>query len=423
MNKQIKLAGEANCTGCAACYNKCNQNAIKMIADKEGFLFPEIDDKKCISCHSCEKVCPVLFIKHERYADSGEAFAVQVKDKALLYNSASGGAFSVFAKRILEKNGIVYATSCDNKEVIFERITSWGELQRVRKSKYVASSINDTYRSVEKDLKQDKYVLFTGLPCQTEGLLSFLNKEYEKLYTIDLICHGVPSQKIYQAYIASEEKKQGEKFIRVFFHGKKHGWGLWDIVYQNFSGQEVQKVFVDDPYCKLYLTNQIMRRSCYNCHFRNILEKRCDATIGDCWGFDKLNLNETFDLDGKAGISIVFCHTQRAKIFLEESHLEANVQSVDFWRSVVGNWGALGEPITIPSSRDTIYIDFIENGFDFIAEKYDKQIAAEDRSSWLRKKIRNMKILRGFMKKRRIRQYEEMIQMVKSNYLNNKIRR
>ena len=190
------ICSKDNCTGCFACYNICPKNAIEMIEDEYGNIYPKINKDKCSNCNLCKKICPSINMIDG--TKSSEVYAAYSKDKNLRKKSTSGGAATVFYQKVLDEAGIVYG-ACnifDNSKFKFIRIEKKEELYKVKGSKYVHCYIGDSYKYVKKDLESGKKVLFIATPCQIAGLRNYLINKYENLFLIDIICHGVPSQKV-----------------------------------------------------------------------------------------------------------------------------------------------------------------------------------------------------------------------------------
>ena len=196
----MKVIEETECTGCHACYSVCPKQAITMVEDDKGFKVYKIDEKKCIGCGLCRKVCPVLNSKI--IENKPEAFAIINKDEETRKNSSSGGVFSLISEYIIKDGGVVFGAVFDeNWHVTHSYTDKVEELNRFRESKYVQSTIGDTYKKAKELLEDGRKVLFTGTPCQIEGLKTYLQKEYDNLYTQDIVCHGVPSSKVYNKYL------------------------------------------------------------------------------------------------------------------------------------------------------------------------------------------------------------------------------
>ena len=219
------IAKNDRCTGCSACAESCPKRCIEMREDSEGFLYPEVDTKQCISCNKCESVCPVLSDRcHEAVNYPKKAYAVINNDLDRRLISSSGGAFAMFAESVIAHQGVVYgaAFSPDFCAVHHVRITELSELYRLQGSKYVQSDINQVYNEVLDDLRHEKKVLFSGTPCQNAGLKAFLGKDYSNLLCVEFICHGVPSPKLWRKYIKWVKLKIGGRLTKVEFRNKKN---------------------------------------------------------------------------------------------------------------------------------------------------------------------------------------------------------
>ena len=309
MNKTIQCVSKKSCCGCSACVQKCPKNAIKMVEDEEGFFYPVIDKRKCINCGLCQKVCPAINFKSNIDAGFPVAYAVKNKDNNDLIHSSSGGMFSVLAKMVLQNNGVVYGAAYDkNNKVIHIGIDSEKELKKLQGSKYVQSDINNSYINVERNLKSGKLVLFTGTPCQIKGLKNFLIRDYDNLITCDLVCHGVPSQKLFAKYIDYLEKKYKRKIKSYNFRSKeRNGWGLTaKVVFKNKTFKFINSDF--DPYYSNFLNCNTYRLSCYNCEFA-CLNRTSDITLADYWGV----LQFHSDFYSKDGVSLVLINSKKGK--------------------------------------------------------------------------------------------------------------
>ena len=228
---KISFIPHTSCTGCGACENICPVSCIQMKPDYEKFLYPVIDEQACIHCGKCEEVCPV---KNKVQRDDGikpEAYALVIGDEDIRRESSSGGAFTVLADYVLDKGGVVFGVglSEDCRVVTHMAIDNKDELFRLRGSKYVQSSIGRSYQEIKNLLECHRPVLFSGTPCQVEGLKKYLGKEYEELLTADLICHGVPSQYVWNKYLDYREKVSGATVRRTYFRHKKYGWNTYSL--------------------------------------------------------------------------------------------------------------------------------------------------------------------------------------------------
>ena len=278
-----------NCTGCSACLQKCPKQCISMIANEEGFLYPVIDEKKCINCGLCTKVCPQLKKIKEESTEYPKAYAMRNKNTEELKQSSSGGIFKVLANYVLENDGVVFGVAYDeNLNVNHIKVKDKEKLKLLQGSKYVQSNINNTYKEAEKELKKNKIVLFSGTPCQIAGLNSFLMKYYDNLITCDLVCHGVPSQKLFKKYIEFLSEKFKSKVVKYNFRSKnKKGWGLVSQV--ETKDGKIRFVEPDfDPYYSNFLSSNTYRESCYKCYYSNC-NRVSNITLADYWGINRIH--------------------------------------------------------------------------------------------------------------------------------------
>ena len=299
------------CCGCGACAQACQAGAIRMVRDKEGFWYPRVNPLKCKKCGRCSQVCP-LRSQGELHCDN-LYFGVQTKDEEIRHSSSSGGIFSVLAGYVFDRQGVVYGAGYnDQMEVVHRQAHNLGELEGLKKTKYVQSNPAGTYQSVKQQLEQGRWVLFCGTPCQVQGLKLFLNKPWEKLITVALICYGAPSPGIWDSYVKYLENKHGGKMTDFSFRDKRNKDNghtcSWII-----DGKEYAESLHRNLYCKMYFTNYTLRPSCYACRFCTP-RRDSDFTIGDFWGIEKVRP----DLDDGMGTSLVIAHTYKAKEIWEE---------------------------------------------------------------------------------------------------------
>ncbi len=301
----LEIINKSNCCGCHACYNACPQNAIIMRKDELGFRSPVIDQEKCIECGLCKKVCPVL--NKKKINNQPIAYACINKNDNVRRESSSGGIFTLIAEKILDLNGVVFGAQFDEKlNVSHAYVENKEDLYKLRKSKYVQSDIKDSYKKAKEFLDDDRFVLFTGTPCQVEGLYSYLRKDYNKLYTQDIICHGVPSPAVWKKYKEDVEKQKHMKVVNMNFRDKSNGWMLYFLKYTDSTNKEYYEPSSKSKYMKLFLKNYILRDSCYNCVFKN-KNRISDITLADFWGIQNIN-KEMFD---NKGTSLVIVNSER----------------------------------------------------------------------------------------------------------------
>lgn len=311
MDKTINIVPHDKCTGCGACYNKCPVSAIEMQADFEGFLFPFINAEKCVNCGLCLKVCPVDTPKYEN-AQAPDCYAVMASDE-IREKSSSGGVFTLLAEWMLDQGGVVcgaaYTDDCYGVEHIIA--TNRDELHKLRGSKYVQSHTGQIYRQVQTYLEQGTPVLFTGTPCQVAAVQSYLGKPHQNLYTLDLVCHGVPSPAVFRKFIKEQEEKHNSKAVRVSFRDKSVvQWNhCIKIHFQN--GDSYQKKRNDCAYLRSFLQLLSVRKSCGSCPFAK-LPRQGDLTIADFWDIDKFNPK----YDDRKGTSLVLANNNKGNALL-----------------------------------------------------------------------------------------------------------
>ncbi len=297
------------CYGCNACVNKCPKSAITMQPDECGFLYPVIDTKKCVDCKLCQKTCPAASTYYGN-SDTPEAYALAASED-VLYNSSSGGVFTLLAEEVLRSGGYVAGASYDENLVVrHELIFSLEDLDRIRRSKYVQSDTRMTFKETEVLIKSGKPVLYVGTPCQIAGLLKFLGKNYDNLLTVDLICHGVPSPQYLANYL---DKHHDVSQIADVEFRTRDGWGVGLNVVMK-DGTNINLPNMQSSYMKGFLKDITLRKSCYTCKY-TCLPRKGDLTIGDLWSASKMKL----DVPHQKGISVILANNAKGKAFLERA--------------------------------------------------------------------------------------------------------
>ena len=305
----ISFLEKKNCCGCSACASVCPCNAIAMNSDDEGFLYPVVDETVCIGCNKCVQSCPVIN-SSEKDGEKPSAYWAINADEKVRAESSSGGVFSVLAENTIKSGGIVFgAAMSDNcRSVRHISVDSIDDLYKLRGSKYVQSDISDSYIFVKKYLDNGKTVLFSGTPCQIEGLLGFLGKNYDNLICVDLICHGVPSPKVWGKYVKFVEKKTTSETESVSFRSKRYGWHKYSLLFSFKDKTEKINILPDDLFMKSFLSDICLRPSCYSCKFKK-MSRKSDITLADFWGVERL----IPEIDDDKGVSLVIVHSLKGE--------------------------------------------------------------------------------------------------------------
>ena len=342
------ICEKKDCSGCFACYNVCPRNAIEMKEDEFGYIYPVIDKKKCINCMLCHKTCPANN-KNTSFSKSMDVFALYNKNNLKRLESSSGGAASLFYEYILDIGGIAYGVSnlfSDNFSFI--RVEKKEDIMKLKGSKYVHCYINDTYKLILDDLKNNKKVIFIGTPCQVDGLKNFLKKDYLNLYTIDIICHGVPSQKL----LFDELKLQRIDFSKVnkiFFRSSN----LYALKILDFDNKILFEKQADKiPYYKNFLQGNTYRENCYFCRYAR-KERISDVTIGDFWGLSK---NSSIYDNESDGVSLVMINTNKGKELFNNVRKEAKYEKRNIEEAAKKN-----EQLNRPALKNKKYYIFRDN--------------------------------------------------------------
>ncbi|MGC3978508.1 MAG: Coenzyme F420 hydrogenase/dehydrogenase, beta subunit C-terminal domain [Paludibacteraceae bacterium] len=310
----MKLCSPEDCTGCYACFNACNHQAIEMIKNHEGFFYPSINNDKCTECGLCEKKCPVLHpvIRSSDFEQYG--YACWSNDKNIRRKSSSGGFFSEAANVILKQGGVVVGAGFDKNFVLKHSMIDQAEdLESLRGSKYVQSQMNDIFYNIKHHLKENRTVLFTGTPCQVAGLYSYLGKREEHLYTLDLICHGVPSGAVFDKYKKWLEEKHQAKLTDYQFRDKRRSWMWYNIKARFSSGDTYIGGWFNDPFLRIFLRDNVLRECCYSCKYAN-MNRIGDITIADYWGFKTKNNK---DKNTDEGISLALINNLKGEALFE----------------------------------------------------------------------------------------------------------
>ena len=347
MFEMIQIVDKQNCCGCGACAQRCPQQCIAMKEDQEGFLYPHVDNSLCVNCGLCESVCP--FLRPEKERTPLDVFAAINRDDEVRENSSSGGVFSLLASNVVSKGGVVFGVRFDEQwNVVFDYAEDKEKIKLFRGSKYVQANVGDSYKKCEQFLKDGRIVLFSGTPCQIAGLKKYLQKEYTNLVACDLICHGVPSPKVWEKYLYSVRKRNMGKnaiwrflgkmpfcsslnrlpiITHIRFRDKSYSWKKYRLSIEltespakgrhrlnPSSVKAVDEVFHKNAYMKAFLHDLSLRPSCYYCKSK-CGRSNSDITLADFWGIQKI----LPEMDDDKGTSLVLAYNDKCTVLLKNA--------------------------------------------------------------------------------------------------------
>ena len=346
----ILIHDKHNCCGCAACVQACPKQCISFDEDEQGFRYPLVDENLCVDCGLCKKVCPVL-----NQADAKKplkVYAAQNPNEAIRLKSSSGGIFTMLAEAVIDEGGVVFGARFDKNWEVEHGYTETKEgLEAFRESKYLQSRTENTYQQTKEFLKSGRKVLYSGTSCQIAGLKKFLRKEYENLFTVDVVCHGAPSPLVWRTYLQDLKKcptgTAGKKTVcsspnevsvitGISFRDKSTGWKKYGFVLKGMSASKANKNTVlssvsteekhdvllhetldKNLFMQVFLKNLCLRPSCSACPAKS---GKCgsDITLADYWGISSFYP----EFDDDKGTSLVLIGTEKGKSFFEKIHMK-----------------------------------------------------------------------------------------------------
>lgn len=350
------------CTGCSACSEGCPQNAITMSQNAEGFLYPTINESKCVDCGLCHSICE----KYDRVECTIPmlSYSAYAKSPSQRAGGSSGGIFGVIAEQVLKEGGTVFGAVFDaatQKVMHTSSVTT--SLSQMKRSKYVQSDTKNTFSETKRLLKAGKKVFYVGTPCEIEGLLSFLGAEHENLLTMDFICHGVPSPGFFSDTIAYYETMKRQKVVDFTFREKNLGWRKQSVNIYFENGEKIAKRSTDHYYYYCFLQNYTLRRSCFSCdRYKKHLS---DITVADYWTVPK-------EKDDDKGISLIHVNSEKGKRVLDglkeellmERYIEKNIEKLSHKKYDI-------------KKRDRFFAFYISNGGEKTIKKYTKIMKKE----------------------------------------------
>ena len=323
----IEIKDKKDCCGCWSCANICPKHCIQMVEDEEGFRYPKVDQTLCVDCGLCEKACPVINADTQDIPFEQQGWLVQHKDEQIRHESTSGGAFTAIASYIISEGGVVFGAGFRKGTfiVVHQSAEDIEGLSVYRNSKYVQSEIGDCYAQALKYLNAGRLVLFSGTPCQIEGLRCFLRgKKFDNLILQDLVCRAVPSPAILRSYISVQEQLLGGNFLKILFRDKFHGYHYSSFsIYNKDKDKDYHKGIDSNEYLRSFFDNMNDRPSCYDCRFKKRYRKS-DITLWDCFPIEKF----TNKLDGK-DTTRVLVHTKKGAEIINAAMKDLNAISVN----------------------------------------------------------------------------------------------
>lgn len=365
----------SKCSGCSACKNVCPFSAIVMVEDKKGFLYPVIDKNKCRDCGLCKSVCQTHKLLSE--VEESKTFKFVLDDNAEIKKSQSGGAFTALSNQILNNQGVIYGCIYDleNHRAVHVRTDDVNGRNNMRGSKYIQSDIQEIYSLVEADLKDGKQVMFTGTPCQCDGISLYLEKRHinkENLLLVDIICHGVPSPELWRSNISWIENKYQGKITAVNFRNKKFGWHSHIETY-NIGNKEYQS----EIFKNIFYSNVCLRPSCYECDYAS-LHRKTDITIGDAWRSDN-----NYVTSNMGGESLIIVSSQKGMKEIEKLN-QSQLKKIMTKEYLQPN---LVHPTTTKENIAWFWKDYFRLGYNYVAFFYGKTGFINKAFKILRRKV------------------------------------
>ena len=388
-----ELCEKKLCTGCQACENRCPFGAISMKEDEEGFFYPDINKDLCTECGLCEKTCPVIndpvFVK----LNEPEVYACWSNDDEIRDKSSSGGVFSLIAREVLKNGGVVFGAVFDESFGVYHTyIEDYKQIDILRRSKYVQSYIGNSFKETEAFLKSGRKVFYVGTPCQIAGLVGYLKKTYENLITCGFVCYGVPSPKVWKAYL--QYRRGSKKISRISFRDKmNNGWRQYNMLMDFEDGTRYIKKANDDAYFIGFGRNLFSRLSCFNCKFR-FDNTKADITLADFWGIEKL---EGIEVKEDKGVSMVLINTIKGEEWINRISQYMFIQKRTFDEAAKSN-PKLVSSAKLPKNRESFFKDLNSQvQFDKIIRRYMRNTGLKANLKKMIKSILGDELIKKFI--------------------------
>lgn len=381
---ETDICAKEACTLCMTCINSCTKNAITIVRDCYGYDYPRIDEEKCIGCGRCKSICNK---RHDiRKTMPKQGYAAQMRDKDAIKKSATGGVIQTIAKKIVREGGVCYGAALihDNGAFAVEHIraVNMEELERIFNSKYMPSRIGENYKHVRNDLKAGYRVLFSGTPCQVQGLKTYLGKEYDNLLTVDIVCHGVPSEAIFNDYIKAVEKIDRIHITDYIFRDKKITWGSnYCLKYYKVGDKSKKQRWRHhakevSSFSTYYLNSDILRENCYHCELSQ-MERVSDLTCGDFWSIEREAPecigSGSDDIKIKKGTNCVLANSDKGVKIIESLNEEMVLKKVSCEAIRHSNSHLMGG-VKKGNRREEILEEYKNNGYLEIEKRFRKRL-------------------------------------------------
>lgn len=376
----MNISNNTICCGCGACEQICSKHAISMRPNKEGFLYPKLEESLCVDCGLCSKICPELHAA-DSLNPTGYPLAAQAKANKVLDKSSSGGIFSVVAEYVLNNGGVVVgAELTENMKVRHVIVDNVRELNKLCGSKYAQSNTSNIYKSVKELLQQGRFVFFTGTPCQVSALKLFLRRPFENLLTADLICHGVPSPLMFNMIVEYLEKKYKGKVMDYQFRSKKlTGWSRVSACTMLINGK-IKHIYYNEmmrAFFQAFLDGHVLRMDCYQCPFTRT-ERAGDFTMADFWSL--MSTNPKFPRQHR-GVSMILVNTEKGQSILDACLDKIYMEPSDLDVILAGYNYQLKHPTELTSERSTIF-DFLQKYPEDFINKYLRGDISSDKRNF-----------------------------------------
>ena len=374
VKKEKLFCKDIRCSGCSACAAICPKHAIHMTISWDGFLIPELDKEKCVSCGLCHEVCQV-YQNEKPQQDSKQTYYALKNNNDVRIQSSSGGVFTYLSDLIIEDNGVVVAPVMDAEYNVHHAVAvNKDERNKMRRTFYVQSDTNGVFNTIKKSLISKKKVLFVGTPCQVRGLQLYLQKDYDNLITCDLICHGVPSPGVFKKFI--EVLKEKGQLMDFLFRDKTLGWSGYHVS-AILDGKKIKNKQWLQSFNVLFSHNVINRSSCANCPYTSY-DRPADITIGDFWGVK----NSHKDFYDKLGVSLVLVNSKKGQLLFDKIKCK-NILKLSK-RETIQN--SLKSPSPMSGNRERAFRLLERDGYQAVAEKFGEV----NLMGWIKKILRKL---------------------------------